>query len=161
MLEYWNIGIKDKWNWNWLQEHDLTERKDFLSDYIVKINKSGVAYCLYCNIDIMYSSSGKINLCKHAQRNEKHAEQRKIRVTNVAMPLSFFESSDSMTKEKTCSLPYDLPSNIHDKHLCSEGKIIQTQPIVSIVDRKSVMEAHLLSFLCEHNLLISLAPKLL
>ena len=41
-----DIGIKNKWNWNWLQERDLTERKDFLSDYIVKINKSGVAYCL-------------------------------------------------------------------------------------------------------------------
>ena len=156
-----DIGIKNKWNWNWLQERDLTERKDFLSDYIVKINKSGVAYCLYCNINIMYGSSGKRNLCKHAQRNEKHAEQRKIRVTNVALPLSFFEPSDSMTQEKTCSLPYDLPSNIHDKHLCSEGKIVQPQPIVSIVDRKSIMEAHLLSFLCEHNLLMSLAPKLL
>ena len=53
------------------------------------------------------------------------------------------------------------PSNIHDKRLCTEGKIVQPQPIVSIVDRKSVMEALLLSFLCEHNLPISLAPKLL
>ena len=35
------------------------------------------------------------------------------------------------------------------------------QPIVSIVNRKSVKEAHLLSFLCEHNLPISFAPKLL
>ena len=53
------------------------------------------------------------------------------------------------------------PSNIHDKRLCTEGKIVQPKPIVSIVDRKSVMEALLLSFLCEHNLPISLAPKLL
>ena len=42
-----------------------------------------------------------------------------------------------------------------------EGNIVQPQPIVSIVDRKSVMEAHFLSLLCEHNLPISLAPKLL
>ena len=54
-----------------------------------------------------------------------------------------------------------LPNNIHDKRLCTEGKIIQPQPIVSDVDRKSVMEAHLLSFLCKHNLPMSLAPKLL
>ena len=75
--------------------------------------------------------------------------------------MSFFEPTDSMTQEKTCSLPHGAPSNIHDKCLCTEGKIVQPQPIISIVDRKSVMEAHLLSFICEHNLLISLAPKLL
>ena len=79
----------------------------------------------------------------------------------MALPLSFFEPTDSMTQEKACSLPYGAPSNIHDKRLCTEGKIVQPQPIISIVDRKSVMEAHLLSFLCEHNLLMSLAPELL
>ena len=109
----------------------------------------------------MYGSSGKRNLRKHAQRNEKYTEQPKIRVTNMALPLPFFEPTDSTTQEKTCSLPYVAPSNIHDKRLCAEGKIVQPHPIVSIVDRKSVMEAHLLSFLCEHNLPISLAPKLL
>ena len=82
-------------------------------------------------------------------------------VTNMALPLSFFELTDSTTQEKTCSLPYGAPSNIHDKRFCTEGKIVQPQPIVSIVDRKSVKETHLLSFFCELNLLISLAPKLL
>ena len=66
-----DIGVKNKWNWNWLQERDLSESEDFLSDYIVKINKPGVAYSLYCNIDIVYGSLGKRNLRKHAQRNEK------------------------------------------------------------------------------------------
>ena len=156
-----DIGVKNKWNWNWLQERDFSENEDFLSDYIVKINKPGAAYCLYCNIDIAYGSSGKRNLRKHAQRNEKHAEQRKIRVTNMALPLLFFEPTDSTIQEKTCSLPYGAPINIHDKGLCTGAKIVQPQPIVSIVDRKSVIEVHLLSFLCEHNLPISLAPKLL
>ena len=54
-------------------------------------------------------------------------------VTNMALPLSFFELTDSTTQEKTCSLPYGAPSNIHDKRLCTEGKIVQPQPIVSIV----------------------------
>ena len=79
----------------------------------------------------------------------------------MALPLSFIEPTHSTTQEETCSLPYGAPSNIHDKRLCTEGKIVQPQPIVSIVDKKSVMEAHLLSFPCEHNLPISLAPKLL
>ena len=132
-----------------------------MSDYIVKINKPCVAYCLYCNIDIVYGTSVKRSLRKHAQRSEKHAEQCKIRVTSMALPFSFFEPTDSTTKEKTCSLPYGASSNIHDKRLRTEGKIVEPPPIVSIVDRKSVMEVHLLSFLCKHNLPISLVPRLL
>ena len=98
ILKTLDIGVKSKWNWNWLQEHDLNENEDFLLDYIVKINKPGVGFCLYCNIDIVYDSSGKRNLCKHAQRNEKHAKQHKIRVTNMPLPLSFFEPNDNMTQ---------------------------------------------------------------
>lgn len=87
----------------------------------MKINKPSVAYCLYCNIDIVYS---KRNLRKHAQRNEKHVEQHKIRVTNMASPLSFFEPTDSTAREKTCSLSYGSPSNIHDKRLCTKVKVV-------------------------------------
>ena len=65
-----------------------------------------------------------------------------------------------MTQEKTSSLSYGAPSNTHDKCLCTEGKIVQPWPIMSIGDRKSTLEAHLLSFLCEHSLPTSLAPKL-
>ena len=54
-----DIGLKNKWNWNWLQERDLSENKDFLLDYVLKINKPGVVYCLYCDIDIVYGSLGK------------------------------------------------------------------------------------------------------
>ena len=46
--------VKNKWNWNWLT--------DFLCDYIVKINKPGQAYCLYCSVATVYSYSGKQNL---------------------------------------------------------------------------------------------------
>ena len=62
-----DIEVKNKWNWNWLQERDLSENEDFLLDYIVKINKPGVVYFLYYNIDIVYASLGKRNLRKHAQ----------------------------------------------------------------------------------------------
>ena len=37
-------GIKNRWNWNWLPENDLIDKGEFLSHYIVKINKPGVAY---------------------------------------------------------------------------------------------------------------------
>ena len=45
--------------------------------------------------------------------------------------------------------------------MCTEGKIVQPRPSMSIVDGKSTLEAHFLSFLCEDNLPTSLAPKLL
>ena len=43
----------------------------------------------------------------------------------------------------------------------AEGKIAVPKPEVNILDRKCMMEAHLLSFVCEHNLPVYLTPKLL
>ena len=65
-----DIGVQNKWNWNWLQERELSENEDFLSDYIMKISKPGVACCLYCNIDIVCGSSGKkifVNMLKEVK----------------------------------------------------------------------------------------------
>ena len=61
---------------------------------------------------------------------------------------------------KTCSLPYGAAANIHEQKLCSAGKIVQKKPAVSLVDRKCNTEAYFLSFICENNLPIYLAPKL-
>ena len=54
-----NATVKSKWNWNWLTKTDFSEHSNFLSDYIVKINKPGQAYCLYCSVLIVYGSFGK------------------------------------------------------------------------------------------------------
>ena len=48
--------VKKKWNWNWLTETDFSKHSDFLSDYIVKINKPGQAYCFYCSVPEVYRS---------------------------------------------------------------------------------------------------------
>ena len=82
-------------NWNWLTEKDFIDQEDFLSNYIVKISKPGIAYCVYCDVDIVSGSSGKRNLKKHAQMNDKHAQQRQIRATNMSLPKAFFERNDS------------------------------------------------------------------
>ena len=156
-----DFGVKNKWNWNWLTEKDFSDQEDFLSDYIVKISKPGVVCCVYCDVDIVYGSSGKPNLKKHAQRNDKHAQQRQIRATNTSLPKAFFEPNDSQSLEQTCSLPYGSPPNVHNNELCKKGKIAVPKPEVSIVDRKCIMEAHLLSFVCEHNLPVYLTSKLL
>ena len=69
--------VKKKWNWNWLTETDFSKHSDFLSDYIVKINKPGQAYCLYCSVPKVYGSSGKRSLRKHAKRNKFHVKFEK------------------------------------------------------------------------------------
>ena len=69
--------VKNEWNQNWLTETDFSEHSDFLSDYIVKINKPGQAYCLYCSVPKVYGSSGKRSLRKHAKRNKFHVKFEK------------------------------------------------------------------------------------
>ena len=69
--------VKNKQNWNWLTETDFSEHSDRLSDYIVKINKPGQAYCLYCSVPKVYGSSGKRSLRKHAKRNKFHVKFEK------------------------------------------------------------------------------------
>ena len=76
-----------------------------MSDYIVKIDKPGYAFCTYCSVAISYGSAGKKNLRKHAENNFKHKETRDLRQTNTALPLSYLEPSKSSTSV-TCELPY-------------------------------------------------------
>ena len=72
-----NATVRSKWNWNWLTKTDFSEHSNFLSDYIVKINKPGQAYCLYCSVPKVYGSSGKRSLRKHAKRNKFHVKFEK------------------------------------------------------------------------------------
>ena len=139
--------VKNKWNWNWLNETDFSKHGDFLSDCIVKINKPGQAYCLYCSVPIVYGSSGKRNLRKHAKGNKFHSQQSQIRKTNTAIPVSYLEPNGKNRPHETCSLPYGAAANIHEQKLCSAGKIVQKKPAVSLVDRKCNTEAYFVSFI--------------
>ena len=40
-----DLACKNKWNWSWLGEKDVNEH--FISDYIRKIDASGLAFCIY------------------------------------------------------------------------------------------------------------------
>ena len=74
--------------------------------------------------------------------------------------MSYLEPNGKNRPHETCSLPYGAAANIHEQKLCSAGKIVQKKPAVSLVDRKCNTEAYFLSFICENNLPIYLAPKL-
>ena len=84
-----NATVKNKWNWHLLTDSNFSEHSDFLSDYIVKINKPGQAYYLYFSGPIDYRSSGKRNLRKHAKGNKFHSQQRQVREANTAIPPSW------------------------------------------------------------------------
>ena len=51
----------NKWKWAWLTEKDFSTSQDFLSDYIVKIDKDGSAFCLWCETEVSYGGNGKRN----------------------------------------------------------------------------------------------------
>ena len=138
-----NATVRSKWNWNWLTKTDFSEHSNFLSDYIVKINKPGQAYCLYCSVLIVYGSLGKRNPQKHAKGNKFHGQQHQTRKTNTAIPVSYLEPNGKNRPHETCSLPYGAAANIHKQKLCSAGKIVQKKPAVSLVDRKCNSEAYL------------------
>ena len=58
--------IKNKWKWDWLTDKDFgvdihgRPCEHYLSEYIVKINVDGEAFCTWCNMTINYGSNGKI-----------------------------------------------------------------------------------------------------
>ena len=56
---------KNKFLWHWLKETD--EHGDFLSKYIRKLNKDGVAWCSFCECELKYATRGKSTLLAHAK----------------------------------------------------------------------------------------------
>ena len=59
-------GIKNKWNWSLLSQKDRND--NFLSNYCVKIYKSGYTWCTWCNKQIVYDSGGKKDLITSNQK---------------------------------------------------------------------------------------------
>ncbi|KAJ8043861.1 hypothetical protein HOLleu_11149 [Holothuria leucospilota] len=80
-------SVRDKWNWKWLEEKDRDGY--FLSDYIRKIDRPGLARCIVCNCDLKYANGGKRDLVAHGNK-KKHIKNRKVFTTNSTLP-SIFE----------------------------------------------------------------------
>lgn len=61
-------GIRNGWLWDWLNE--CCKRGIEFKHWCRKINKPGCCYCTICDINIIYGSSGKKALQKHANRQD-------------------------------------------------------------------------------------------
>ena len=150
-----DASVNNKWKWEWLTEKDKTGI-NFLSDYVVKIDKPGAAFCTWCRMVLLYGSSGKNDLKKHSLF-PLHKKRREEISKNTMIPSSYMNENQTAS----CSVPYGVAENVHNAEICSSGIREPPKSFVSFVDRQSHMEAFICSFICENNLSLSLSPKLI
>ncbi|XP_051905764.1 uncharacterized protein LOC127590273 isoform X2 [Hippocampus zosterae] len=154
-----DVSVRNSFKWSWLKEKDMNG--DFSSDSIRKVDKPGLAICIWCNDTLRYGSSGKKDLKTHSKK-VKHDAVRKSMQTNQSLPAVFSATkalNEGTTSKASSSLPYGAAPNILDSSSCPE--LVQPpRPYVSMVDRKAHLEAMTLSFIAEHSLPLSLTPRL-
>lgn len=146
-------NIKNKFNWTWLQEEDNTG--EFLSSWARKVDVPGKVRCIVCNDTVSYGSGGKKDLKRHPSKKE-HQRLLNLKKTNQTL-----SSALNAVQEVVCSLPYGAPENVHSEAVCSSRRDPNLPKIVSFEDRKAHAEAFIVSFLAEHCLPFTMAPKLI
>lgn len=90
-------GVKNKWNFKWLEEKlnttvfiGLKDKKIernvelCVGDSIWKAHSAGVAICEWCGDNLKYEGKGKAALLKH-MTSDKHMGHVKTRLTNNTM----------------------------------------------------------------------------
>lgn len=145
-------GVKNQFKWNWLENKDANEM--FLSDWVRKVDLAGKALCLICNKLMNYGNQGKAGLDNHAN-SAAHKKAVNSLKNNTTIPTTYH------TEEPTCTMPYGAAPNIHSDAVCNQRTEVVLPKIPSFLDRLAHNEAFLLSFLCEHNLPFSMAPRLI
>lgn len=105
-------GIRNKFRWQWLEEKD--SNGDYLSDYVRKLSKPGMAFCLICDQRLDYSMKGKCHVKRHAQ-SEGHKRRRNAVKSTQALP-ALFQATSSLERGENPStenqLPYGAASNV-------------------------------------------------
>ena len=117
-----------------------------------------------CKEFLIYGSSGKKQLLKHAVQCEKN-ESRKLRMQNTRHPLSWLDppiaaKPFNKCSQPLCSLPYGTPENVYDSSACSTKNLPAEKLIVAVSDCKSNTEVFILSFAVLNLILISTILKL-
>ena len=79
--------IRNKWCWNWI-EHTPANDGVCFSAYFRKLNKPGIALCLWCDKEVNYSGKGLSSLIQHSQTS-MHKNVAKTRQNNYRLPVTF------------------------------------------------------------------------
>ena len=74
--------VRNKWSWKWTEK---LVAGTILGEFIRKLPRAGLAYCLWCRCDVNYGSRGWKAIEQHCQK-DKHREEKKTRETNFSLP---------------------------------------------------------------------------
>ena len=157
-----NVAYENKQNWSWLEEKGVTG--DFISDFIRKIDASGLAFCIYCNKPASYGSSGKKDISAHARKSPSHLRNKKENHQSTRLPLSWSQPSSKTElhkctlKSSECNLPYGIAESVGTTSKCPAMRN-KSNPVVSLVDCKHHLEPYVISFVVENSLLLSSVSK--
>ena len=77
---------KNKFLWQWLKDAD--DNGDFLSKYIRKLKKDGVAWCTFCDCELKYGNRGKQAFIAHS-KTKGHLKKRQLSLLTQPLPNAF------------------------------------------------------------------------
>lgn len=109
-------SVKNKFKWNWLQEHELVGGCPVGYDCFTKISLPGQVLCKLCGDKINYASSGKKAL-RHHINSPKHLKVWKLKQSNMVIAVNpqegviAVESMDASEKQKVVPLCNRVANN--------------------------------------------------
>ena len=166
-IETIDTSSKNKSSWSWLKEKDVNE--DYLSKYVRKVNKDGVAVCLFCKAELKYGKRGRSCFLDHA-KSKAHKKNRETFLSSSQLPLAFQCQKEKMSGKITITnntpvIPYGADQNIVDAVGSSAHSSNSAEPpmkkAVPFPDRVTHAEAFVCSFIAEHSLPLAMAPHLI
>ena len=87
-------SVINKWCWSWMEhEHDGL----CLNSFMRKLNKPGLALCLWCDKEVNYAGKGLSSLVQHADTLH-HKKSKKLRDTS-SIERYFYKESDVAAKQ--------------------------------------------------------------
>lgn len=96
----WEVGVKNKWRWGWIEETGADGKPQ--GSWCQKLKETGACFCVPCSRKLMYGSSGKKILNRHASDPGHIASMRALSHTsNLPGATATVTTATSMT-DRVC-----------------------------------------------------------
>lgn len=159
--------IKNKFKFEWLEVEvevkvDGKDCKVKIGDSIVKINRSGIASCEWCQKLLTYRGKGLSTLKDHL-KTDKHINQLKTRQSNYSLgsfivPTSTAKVFPIFSRALSNSKPADDITPVQEDGQPTPVSKPKPLAMVPVADRVATMEAMILSVMTEHAIPLNFAP---
>lgn len=127
-----DIECKEKWRWKWLQTCLVVDGLNInFDECFTKLKKAGFASCLKCNCELNYSNRGLTTLKDHVKSDHHIRREKSLIASNQLKDFGLVSKADSSPSSR-----------------------------ILMCDRIANQEAHVLSFLAENSLPMSLGDKI-